>query len=155
MLGVEIASRPAVRIVCLDAVGRVLLLRWQDPTDGAGSGSRRAAGSRRAKRPTRQPDGNWPRRPASTRDAIVDLPVIVDRDIVWNGRRFIGQEPFYLAGFAGDRPALSQLGLRLDEQENLRGYRWVARGELTQLADRLEPPSLAKVIATLEPVWSR
>ena len=82
---------------------------------------------------------------------------MVERDTIWNGRRFIGPGPFYLARFDTDRPLLRPAALMLDEQQNLRGHAWCSREELAGLPDRLEPPTLAAVIATLEPagLWAK
>jgi hypothetical protein len=75
--------------------------------------------------------------------------VTVGRDTIWNGRRFIGPEEFYLARFSGDRPSLSRLGLMADEQQNLREYAWLLPDEFGSLVGRLEPPTLAAVVDTL------
>ena len=83
-------------------------------------------------------------------DAIVDAPIVVERDTVWNGRRFIGPEPFFVARYPLTEPPLSRLGLLADEQENLRTYAWLTRAELAGL-ERLEPPELIAVIAQLDP----
>src|SRR5262245_5778637 len=81
--------------------------------------------------------------------AIVDYWVTVERDVVWNAQRFVGPEPFFLARYAGDEPALTRDGLLEDEQANLRGHAWIPLASLGALPDRLEPPSLAEVIAAL------
>jgi len=146
---VEVFYRPAVRIVCLDASDRVLLLHWEDPFDGSllweppGGGIEPGESAHEAaRRELVEETGLDP-------SAIVDNPIVVERDTVWNGRRFVGPEPFFLARYAGDKPALSSDGLLEDEQNNLRGHAWIPRAELSGLPDRLEPQSLADVIAAL------
>ncbi|GAA0733097.1 hypothetical protein GCM10010199_50930 [Dactylosporangium roseum] len=69
----------------------------------------------------------------------------------------MGEERFFLARFAADRPALVRTGLLPDEQVNLHDHVWAGPQELAALPDRLEPPALAAVIAELAPggVWSR
>lgn len=47
--------------------------------------------------------------------AIVDRPVVVERDTTWNGRRFIGPEPCFVARYTQHEPPLSRLGLLADE----------------------------------------
>jgi hypothetical protein len=79
----------------------------------------------------------------------VDSPLVVERDTVWNGRRFIGPEPFYLARYPEDRPSLERAGLMLDEQVNLVGHAWLTLDELPGLTGRLEPPELADVVSSL------
>jgi 8-oxo-dGTP pyrophosphatase MutT (NUDIX family) len=82
--------------------------------------------------------------------AIVDQPVVVQRGTRWNGRRFIGPEPFFVARFDQHEPPLSRLGLLADEHQNLRGHGWRYRGGLAALDGRLEPPTLARIVARFE-----
>ena len=94
--------------------------------------------------------------------SIVDNPIVVDRDTIWNGRHCVSPESFFLARFPSlDGPALTRAGLMPDEQQNLRGTAWVTRAELLAWPDRsaaperLEPPTLAAEIARLAPDWVR
>jgi hypothetical protein len=77
--------------------------------------------------------------------------VVVDRDTVWNGKRFIGPEPFFVARLAQDAPALVTTGMLADERPNLRGYAWLTRAEVAALPERVEPPALVEAIHTLAP----
>jgi 8-oxo-dGTP pyrophosphatase MutT (NUDIX family) len=148
---VEVAPyRPAVRVVCVDGIGRVLLLRWRDPWDGSllweppGGGiepgeTRLQAARRELTEETGLDVG-----------AIVDRPVRVHRDLPWNGQRHVGPEDFFLARYPGQAPVLSHDGLLPDEQVNIVEHAWVPWRELTTL-DRLEPPNLVTVLTALEP----
>jgi 8-oxo-dGTP pyrophosphatase MutT (NUDIX family) len=154
---VEITWRPTVRVVCLDDAGRVLLLRWRDPSDGTELWEPPGGGIEPGESPYQAARRELVEETGFDPDAIVDEPSLVDRDTVWNGRRYIGQEPFYIARFAGERPALGQTALMPDETQNLRGHEWFAAGELPGSGPaRLEPPALAGVIAKLDPggPWS-
>jgi 8-oxo-dGTP pyrophosphatase MutT (NUDIX family) len=148
---VEVTWRPAVRIVCLDAADRILLLRWRDPYDGRclweppGGGIEPGESAfEAARRELTEETGLDPA-------AIVDHPVVVSRDTAWNGKRFVGPEPFYLARFDADAPALRADGLMADEQHNLAGHAWLTRAEIADLPERLEPPELLAVVALLDP----
>jgi len=143
--------RPAVRIICLDASSRVLMLRWQDPADGELLWEPPGGGIDDGETPLQAARRELVEETGLDPNAIIDRPVTVHRDTKWNGRRLIGPEPFYLARYPGTEPGLSRAGLLADEQANLRGHAWLSPGELAGLPDRVEPPSLAAVIGALDP----
>lgn len=145
----EIASRPAVRVICLDSSGRVLLLCWRDPYDGALIWEPPGGGIERGESPWDAARRELVEETGLDPSSIVDSPITVERDTTWNGRRFIGPEEFYPARFATDRPSLSRLGLMADEQENLRDHAWLLPDEFDSVVGRLEPPALAAVVNAL------
>lgn len=147
----EPTYRPAVRIVCLDSAGRVLLLHWRDPHDGSLLWEPPGGGIDAGETPRQAARRELAEETGLDPDAVQDRSVPVDRDVLWNGKRFVGQEPFFLARFPSERPALVRTGLLPDEQINLNDHRWVSAEELATMPDRIEPPELAAVIATLAP----
>lgn len=153
-LPVETVSRPTVRIVCLDAAGRVLLMQWQDPSDGSLLWEPPGGGIEAGETPYQTARRELTEETGLDPDRIVDEPIMIDRDTIWNGRRFVGREPFYLARYDGDRPALGATSLMVDETQNLRAYAWVGLSELDILEGRLEPPNLIDVVARFDPTWS-
>jgi 8-oxo-dGTP pyrophosphatase MutT (NUDIX family) len=145
----EITWRPAVRIVCLDADGRVLLMCWRDPHDGALIWEPPGGGIEAGESPFETARRELAEETGLDPDSIVDSPLLVDRDTTWKGKRYIGSEEFYLARYLSSQPALGRAGLMVDEQQNLTDHRWLHLSELSTLDGRLEPPHLAEVINQL------
>lgn len=147
----EISVRPAVRVICLDAQSRVLLLRWCDPYDNDLLWEPPGGGIDPGESPIEAARRELVEETGLDPAAIADTPLLVARDSKWNNQRFVGEEPFFVAHYGESQPELSRLGLLADEQRNLRGHAWVAADELSTLPDRLEPPTLPEVIARLAP----
>ncbi|GAA1787959.1 hypothetical protein GCM10009682_07530 [Luedemannella flava] len=148
----EIADpRPAVRVVCVDKRSRVLLLNWCDPHDGALLWEPPGGGIEPGESPLQAARRELTEETGLDPASIVDRPVAVPRDTVWNNKRHIGDELFYLARVNGHADEISRDGLVEDEPVNLRGHAWVAWNELALLPDRLEPPELLEVLSALDP----
>lgn len=137
----EVKSRPAARLVCLDALDRVLLMRWRDPVDG---------------HVLREPPGGGIEDGESPRDAVVrewyeetglSVPTFfsdatrVARDTVWCGTRWVGDEHFFLGRLA-DSPRVQPGAFTDVEIAGFLGSAWVGRRELDRLDDPVEPDLL-------------
>lgn len=143
--------RPAARVICLDAAGRVLLLHWQDPHDGSRLWEPPGGGIETGETPVGAARRELAEETGLDPAAVQDQWVPVERDVRWNGVRYGGTEHFFVARFDGDRPAVARTGLLPDEQVNLTGHAWVPWTGLGSLPDRLEPPQLLDVLAALVP----
>lgn len=143
--------RPAARVVCLDATDRVLLLHWRDPFDGSWLWEPPGGGIEPGETPLAAARRELVEETGLDGSTVLDRSVLVDRDVRWNGRRYVGQEHFFLARLAAEQPKLVRSGLQPAEQDSLHEYAWVSCPEIGLLPDRVEPPRLAAVIATLVP----
>lgn len=152
----ETTSRPAVRIICLDADDRVLLLHWQDPFDGKLLWEPPGGGIDPGETPLEAARRELTEETGLDPAAIGAESVVVHRDNVWNGKRFVGSEPFFLARYPDlVGPDLSRAGLLPDEQQNLRGHHWLSRADLEALTDPVVPATLIAEIGRLAPGWPR
>jgi 8-oxo-dGTP pyrophosphatase MutT (NUDIX family) len=140
--------RSAARVVCLDADGRILLLRWRDPVSGelvweppGGGVEPGESFLAAARRELAEETGLDPA-------AVRGPSVTVQRDFHWNGRHFAGPEEFFLARYPVARPELGRAGLMPDEREILTGHAWLTAAELIALPG-LQPPELPAVIQRL------
>lgn len=147
----EATHRPAARVVCVDAAGRILLLRWRDPHDGAILWEPPGGGIEAGETPLAAARRELAEETGLDPAAVIDRSVPVERDVWWNGRRYAGREHFFVARFYHERPTPERTGLRADEQANLQEYAWVDWSDLDSLPGRLEPPRLAEVLAALLP----
>lgn len=147
----ETTHRPAVRVLCLDAAYRVLLLHWRDPADGTWLWEPPGGGIEPGETPLDAARRELVEETGLDPAAIDGRSVAVHRDVRWNGIHFLGPEDFFAARYPEHSPALSRAGLLPDEQVNLHEHAWVPWSGLDTLDDRLEPPELARVLADLVP----
>lgn len=136
-----------VRIICVDASGAVLLLKWRDPVNGCvfweppGGGIEQGETSREAAR----------RELFEETGLDIELEhgsVFVDRDYNWAGRRHVHVEEFFraevrVAEIELVRPTDEELATFVDSH-------FFRREELERLDAPLEPPALASVLLELE-----
>ncbi|WP_314252444.1 NUDIX domain-containing protein [Streptomyces kutzneri] len=143
--------RPAVRVICLDAAQRLLLLRWRDPFDGVMLWEPPGGGIEPGETPLIAARRELAEETGLDPAAVRDRSVPVHRDIRWNGKRYAGPEDFFVARFTEERPALSPAGLLPDERASFLEHAWVKWSDVNTLPDRIEPPSLMSVLAALVP----
>ncbi|MEV7247691.1 NUDIX hydrolase [Streptomyces cyaneofuscatus] len=147
----DTTHRPAARVICLDAAHRLLLLRWRDPFDGTRLWEPTGGGIEPGETPLATARRELAEETGLDPAAVLDRSVPVDRDVQWNGKRYIGTEHLFVARFTDEQPSLVRTGLLSDEQVNLDTYAWIEWSDLTSLPDPVEPPQLLAVLDALLP----
>ena len=149
----QTVTRPAVRIICLDALSRVLLLQWRDPMSAALLWEPPGGGIEAGETPLEAARRELTEETGLDPSAIDESYVEVHRDNVWKGIRFVGPEQFFLARFPNlDAPPLRPASLTPSEQQNLLGHSWADRPTLLTLPN-VVPVSLDAEIPRLYPAW--
>lgn len=140
-------SRPAARVVCLDAGNRVLLLHWRDYVSGQTLWEPPGGGIDPGETPIEAARRELTEETGLSGSAVQERYVEVKRDVRWLGVRYVRIEPFYLARFEEHEPLVDPGELTEEEGEAYLGYGWFATDELPDAA--VEPPELAEVIERL------
>jgi 8-oxo-dGTP pyrophosphatase MutT (NUDIX family) len=142
-------ERRAVRIVCLDSADRVLLIDWQDPFSGARIWEPPGGGIESGEDPIDAARRELTEETSLDATLVLDHSVLVQRDCIWNGKHYVGEERFFLARFLAERPHVSGAAMLVDEHPNFRGYGWFGLDQLAALGGLLEPPDLHAVVNKL------
>jgi 8-oxo-dGTP pyrophosphatase MutT (NUDIX family) len=150
---VQTVTRPAVRIICLDAHDRVLMLHWRDPLSAATLWEPPGGGIEAGETPLDAARRELGEETGLDPSSIVESFVEVHRDNVWKGIRFVGPEQFFLARYPSlDAPPLRPARLTALEQQTLLGHSWTDRSTLLTRSN-VVPVTLDAEIPRLYPAW--
>ncbi|MBX6765625.1 MAG: NUDIX domain-containing protein [Actinomadura rubrobrunea] len=141
------SDRPAVRVVCVDPGGRILLLRWRDTVSGRVFWEPPGGGIAPGETPLQAARRELYEETGLPGDAVQDVFVRVDRDFHWLGRRYVKAEPFYLAQLDSPHEA-RPTAFTPEENDTYLGCAWLSLDEIAALPD-VEPPHLLTAIAPL------
>lgn len=145
----ESLYRPAVRVICFDADGRVLLMNWRDPHDGSRLWEPPGGGIEKGETPLETARRELAEETGLDPARIGEHHLDIHRETWWKGRHYAGNEQFFAARYDTARPPLSADGLMPYEVDDLLGHDWVRPADFATLTDRLEPPGLSEIVALL------
>jgi len=136
-----------VRIVCVDASGAILLIKWRDPLDGHVFWEPPGGGIEDAETP----------RQAAVRELFEETglrpELSFDYQLVERDYTFAGRHHHHIEAFFHTRTAASPRPAALTEEE-LQTYldvKFWSRDELAQLDAPLQPPELVQVLDRMSP----
>jgi 8-oxo-dGTP pyrophosphatase MutT (NUDIX family) len=151
---VRMEDRPTVRVVCLDPCNRVLLLCWLDPSDGTLAWDLPGGGIAAGERPLDAARRELHEESGIPGVCVTERHIFVRRETYWNGKRFIGEEPYYLARPSRPGP-FSRSGLEPLEAALIREIRWVELSRIGRLTGRIQLVDLNGIVQQLSGASSR
>lgn len=139
--------RDSVKILLLDELGHLLLLRAKDQTTGATVSYPVGGGLEKG-----EDVHSAARREVAEETGLADItlgPEVWRRRQIysWRGRDTANRERWFLARVPHFEP--SPAGLTEDEQEDVTGFRWWAPAELATTTETVFPPDLGERLVAL------
>lgn len=142
-------SRPAARLLCLDAQDRLLLLHFRDPHDGHLLWEPPGGGIEPGETPLEAVVREWAEETGFPLPDLAPDSTYVARDLVWRGARWVVDEQFFLGRMSGVGTPIPSEGVD-QEMDAYLGSDWVLWRELGDLPDPVIP-DLIPVLRRLDP----
>jgi 8-oxo-dGTP pyrophosphatase MutT (NUDIX family) len=135
-------GRSAVRILCVNESGKVLLWRWPDHVTGGFGWLPVGGGIEPGEEPVDAARREWVEETGLAPEAVTGHHVFVHRDLWWEGERHIADEAFFLAQVEGEPCPASDDMLASECQ-------WTPIDAIGLITEQFEPPGLAAILAEL------
>ncbi|MER5624065.1 MULTISPECIES: NUDIX hydrolase [unclassified Streptosporangium] len=139
-------DRPAARVICVDSLGRVLLMHWRDTVSGQSLWEPPGGGIDPGETPLDAARRELTEETGLPGEAVMDHWVPVRRDFHWLGVHYAKTERFYLARFEST-PEVGPGSFSAEENTTYLGSGWFSTEEMADLPDHLEPPDLPEVVS--------
>jgi 8-oxo-dGTP pyrophosphatase MutT (NUDIX family) len=124
------------------------MLRWRDPGSGDHLWEPPGGGIEDGETPYETAKRELVEETGLPADTVTDRSVTYDRDVIFNNKRFLGPEHFFLARFDTAKPAPDRSGLTPSEQNNLQDYSWVPWAAVGDLPN-LRPVNFVAIVEEL------
>jgi 8-oxo-dGTP pyrophosphatase MutT (NUDIX family) len=137
-------GRSAVRVLCVNDAGQVLLWRWLERGTGGSGWLPVGGGIEPDEEPVEAARREWAEETGLRPESVTEHHVFVRRNMVWEGARHLNDEAFFLARVEGEpRPEPAEM---LASE-----CRWTPIEEIDLLTrqERCEPPELAAILGEL------
>ncbi len=142
-------SRPAARMLCLDAHQRLLLLHFRDPGDGHQLWEPPGGGIEPGESPLEAVVREWAEETGLATPEMAPHSTYVARDLIWRGQRWVGDEQFFFGRTAAVGTPIPAEHVD-QEMDAYLGSAWVPWRDLAALGDPVEP-DLLPVLRRLDP----
>jgi 8-oxo-dGTP pyrophosphatase MutT (NUDIX family) len=135
-------GRSAVRIVCVNDSGKVLLWRWPEHVTGGFGWLPVGGGIEPGEEPVDAARREWVEETGLDPETVTGQHVFVHRDLWWEGERHIADEAFFLAQVKGE-PCPAPDDMLASE------CKWTPVDAIGFITEQFEPPDLAAIVAEL------
>ena len=135
-------GRSAVRILCVNDAGKVLLWRWPERVAGGFGWLPVGGGIEPGEEPVDAARREWVEETGLAAEAVTGHSVFVHRDLRWEGARHIADEAFFLARVEGE--PCPEPGAMLASE-----CRWTPIEAIGLITEQFEPPELTAILAEL------